>query len=84
MAAASTEIAGLPGCNAETRPPHQDFQLQASFSPPGVRIGSGYALLYVTDPDGRLNDLEIGQDHQFLCIGQVVPRWNGLYQGLAA
>ena len=83
MAAASTEIAGLPGCNAETLPPQQDFQLQASFSPPGVRIGSRYSLLYVTDPDSRLNDLEIGQDDQFLCIGQVVPRRNRVYQGLA-
>jgi len=90
MAAASTELAGLPECIAETLPPHPHFHLQAFrragvvFSAAGLRIVNGYALLYVTDPDGRLNDLEIGQNDLFLCIGQVVPRRNGIYQGLAA
>src|SRR6266487_6016107 len=57
MAAASTELAGLPECSAETLPPHPHFHLQAScragmvFSAAGVRIVNGYALLYVTEPD---------------------------------
>src|SRR5438094_5465713 len=50
MAAASTELAGLPECSAETLPPHPHFHLQASrragvLSAGGVRIVNGYALL---------------------------------------
>ena len=57
MAGASTELAGLPQCSAETLPPHPHFHLQASrragvFSAAGVRIVNGYALLYVTELDG--------------------------------
>ena len=63
MAAASTEFAGLPGCDAETLPPHQDFQAsrrgRVVFTPAGVRTVNSFALSYVTDPDGRLNDGEI-------------------------
>ena len=89
MAGASTELAGLLEWSAETLPPHPHFHLQASrraggvFSAAGGRIVNGYTLLCVTEPDGRLNDLEIGQDDRFLCIGQVVPRRNRIYQGLA-
>lgn len=74
MAAALTVLAGLPGCDAKTLPPYENFHLQTSrrarvvFSPAGVRIGNRYALFHVTDPDGRLNNLKIGQYDRFLGI----------------